>query len=419
MKYSIFNNIVSVSENIDAVYNAFTDKTLFVKKGLLKKNDLLLHETALYEVLQKNGFILDEDIDELNIYKKNVVEIEDDKNSYHLLINPTVDCNFSCWYCYEKHVRSQMTEDVLNKVMLCIDKILEQRKLLQISFFGGEPLMFFRQVIIPLLEHVKAMSNLTECSYFVNMTSNGFLFNEERIKTLKQYNFNGVQITLDGDRTHHNKVRYNKNGIGSYDKIILNIKDLVKNKIPVTLRINCTHENINSLSEIASSFDDLNQLDKYYLRIDLQVVWQEVKQDCLVELMDNIIDSFYNKGILATKMSFRDFCYADKRNSCLINYNGDIFKCTAIDFENTPRDGYLKDDGSIIWENDSLERRISSKFRNKPCLSCRILPLCHGGCSKFTLRDSEYCLYNYDEKRKDKVVLNRIEYNIANQQKRL
>lgn len=37
MKYSIFNNIVSVSENIDAVYNAFTDKTLFVKKGLFKK----------------------------------------------------------------------------------------------------------------------------------------------------------------------------------------------------------------------------------------------------------------------------------------------------------------------------------------------------------------------------------------------
>ena len=97
----------------------------------------------------------------------------------------------------------------------------------------------------------------------------------------------------------------------------------------------------------------------------------------------------------------------------MINYNGDLYKCTAIDFANTERDGYIAEDGSLIWENDSLEKRLASKLKNKPCLACRILPLCHGGCTKNSLNASdEYCMYNFDERQIDQVVLDAIERNI-------
>lgn len=115
-----------------------------------------------------------------------------------------------------------------------------------------------------------------------------------------------------------------------------------------------------------------------------------------------------DKGIPASKSDFRGFCYADRRNSCLVNYNGDVYKCTARDFTNTPRDGYIDSDGSVVWENDSLEKRMASKFSNPHCNICRIFPLCHGGCSTNSLEHSDYCMHNFSDEDKDEVVKNRI-----------
>ena len=51
----------------------------------------------------------------------------------------------------------------------------------------------------------------------------------------------------------------------------------------------------------------------------------------------------------------------------VINYNADIYKCTARDFTKQNRARYIDDEGELIWENDYLERRMVSKFQNKPC----------------------------------------------------
>lgn len=112
-------------------------------------------------------------------------------------------------------------------------------------------------------------------------------------------------------------------------------------------------------------------------------------------------------------MTFREFCYADRRNQCVVHYNGDIYKCTAIDFENTKRDGFLNDEGEIIWENNSLEKRMESKFNSRKCLDCTIFPLCHGGCSSFGLKNKNGCVYNDDSTAMQKAIRDRISYNLS------
>jgi len=65
-----------------------------------------------------------------------------------------------------------------------------------------------------------------------------------------------------------------------------------------------------------------------------------------------------------------------------------------------------------MWDDGYLDRRMSAKFRNPPCLRCRILPLCNGGCSQHALEHldrSEYCVYFGDEREKDKVVISKIQ----------
>lgn len=147
------------------------------------------------------------------------------------------------------------------------------------------------------------------------------------------------------------------------------------------------------------------------ITVDMQVVWQEEDKGSIIDRMDGMVAAFREKSICASKMDFRGFCYADRRNGCLVNYNGDVYKCTARDFTNTPRDGYLDAGGEIVWENDSLERRMRSKFSNPHCAVCRIFPLCHGGCSTNSLEMTDYCLHNFSDEEKDMVVKDRIAHN--------
>ncbi len=80
-------------------------------------------------------------------------------------------------------------------------------------------------------------------------------------------------------------------------------------------------------------------------------------------------------------------CYADKRHSVTINYNANIYKCTARDFTKENRAGYINSEGELVWEDNYLERRMNSKFKNKPCQTCRILPLCGGSCSQHAMEN--------------------------------
>ncbi|MDD2960797.1 MAG: hypothetical protein PHR45_01790 [Muribaculaceae bacterium] len=52
-------------------------------------------------------------------------------------------------------------------------------------------------------------------------------------------------------------------------------------------------------------------------------------------------------GFISSHKLFGKFCYGDLRNSAIVNYNGDIYKCTAVDFAKEQRDGYLSEKAKI------------------------------------------------------------------------
>ena len=90
-------------------------------------------------------------------------------------------------------------------------------------------------------------------------------------------------------------------------------------------------------------------------------------------------------------------CYADKENSMVINYNGDIFKCTANDFLPELREGRLNPDGSITF-NNQYQMRMNAKYKLGECLNCAILPICQS-CSQDRLRmlKGGECRYKNDK----------------------
>ena len=46
------------------------------------------------------------------------------------------------------------------------------------------------------------------CKITSDITTNGYLLNEQNIREMKQLNVKSIQITIDGDRESHNKRRY-------------------------------------------------------------------------------------------------------------------------------------------------------------------------------------------------------------------
>lgn len=425
MKYSQFNSIIPY-ENKFALYNAFEKKVIFLDPKL--KNVLIyeiqngidnlksLHP-SFYEYLSENHFLVKEDIDEIEEIKKFVYTIDENKKKYDLTINPTLNCNFKCWYCYETHIKhSKMNADIVSRVKKLMRKIFQNKELeeFNLSFFGGEPLLYFEKSIIPIIEELILITKKNNKQFAIGFTSNGYLINDSFInyfndKQLKPH----FQITLDGYRENHDKVRFVNPTKGSYSTIINNIKKLVENEMFVRVRINFTDENIEDAYKVA---DDLSTIGKEiankYLLIDFHRVWQNNKLDNIDIVVERNVEIMRNRGLNVKSSSYctdtvRGSCYADKRNSAVINYNGDVFKCTARDFKTGNREGFLTEEGNIVWENDALERRMKAKFNNRPCLTCRLLPLCNGSCSQQALENSgirDFCIYSFNENEKDKVI---------------
>ena len=187
------------------------------------------------------------------------------------------------------------------------------------------------------------------------------------------------------------------------------------------MRINFTSINIVSAHNIIDDIQALTPEERHYIGVDFHRVWQDTDDGSNDWMFTEQMDRFRSAGFtVASNMAMnnvRDSCYADKKNSAVINYNGDVFKCTARDFTTSRRDGFINENGELIWENDSLNKRMNAKFQNKPCLSCRLLPVCNGGCSQHAVENvavnGEYCVHQYDEKKKDQVIYDKIKGLLA------
>lgn len=432
MKYSQFNTIIPYDDKF-VLHNSFTN-LLIGLDPLLK--DLLaaaIHEgvdqmedihPSFYEVLKKSEFIVDDHVDEVEKVRTLREFVDFNESSYHLTINPTMNCNFKCWYCYETHIKaSRMNEDIIDKVNRFLGTQLmsgTKLKRFELSWFGGEPLLYFYDIVLPIIIRFNELTEQQKVDAMISFTTNGYLINPEMVQLFKKYKVGSFQITIDGYGEEHDKVRYVSATRGSYSKIMENIALLVKNGIFVRMRINYTGINMLNIHKLIDDIQWLTEEDRQYLNIDFHRVWQDdeaLSDDFLSEQIDKFrIAGFHVSSGLAMD-NVRHSCYADKTNSAVINYNGEVFKCTARDFTTVRREGYIGDSGAIIWENGNLEKRKDIKFKNKPCLSCRLLPICNGGCSQHALeyyeKGEEYCVNDFDENKKNDIIREKVKEILA------
>lgn len=421
-KLSKYNFFVENDKNT-ILYNAASDQRIAVLPqlaDLVKDNEDNIDKLQdihpdFYKELVARGFVVGEDIDEAAEVVKRWREIEASPTSYSITILPTLDCNCRCWYCYEEHnAGTNMKPETVELVKKHIDLKLSspEMKYFHLGFFGGEPLMGFNNVVMPLLSFSKQRCEEKGIRFDAHFTTNATLLTDKMISEMKGLDIPiSFQITLDGNREAHDSVRCTRFGKPTFDTIIKNIHKLLKKQFKVGLRVNYTNANIDTTSDIVDEFKDLAEGEKIWLNVFFQQVWQDIIFHPKAVYRKEKIEKFFGKHQMTVPMDAIRMtrCYADCENKIVINFNGDIYKCTARDFTKKNREGVLCADGHIEF-NTRYEKRMRLKHTHKTCLECNIYPICQGGCSQNILENKlrEGCIYNDTNQTKKKFIQRRL-----------
>lgn len=422
-KQSKYNFVVKKDEFL-LLYNCQTERLTLLQPELyllLRNNDLeTLNQKhpAFYDYLCEADYLVPEDKDEARSVVDKWKEMDTSEESFGVFINPTLDCNMRCWYCYEDHrPKTSMSPKVQDSILKLFQRKLQNKRLsvVNVGFFGGEPMLEFDRVVVPLVEGIEKMCEEHGKKLTISFVTNGSLLTSSRIEWLSKIKVASpiiFQIAIDGNKSFHNLTKKTSFLKDSYTDAIRTIKSLVAKNMPVTVRLNTTARNIESYRDVLADFKDLPSEKKSLLHFDVQRVWQDSvdSPSKFRERQQRLRESLLEESFFVSPEENPSRCYAERENHVVVNFNGDLFKCTARDFVGENREGVLTKDGEIIW-NDRHEERRLVVYGNEACRQCRIFPLCQGHCSQQKLEKpwgSKGCLYGYTEKTKIKRIERRV-----------
>ena len=425
MKQSKYNCILQDNTGM-VIYNAATDQLVALTPQLANifneskaaPEKIKAQHAELYDHLLQKGIFVCDDADETEAYIRKREEYERSSGEYTITINPTLACNMSCWYCYESHKNMPaMSADVKQSVLLLIDKLLADNKLkkLNLSFFGGEPLLYFDKVVVDIINHAKMQCKAFDAKLSIHFTTNAYLLTDNVLKQLEGLDVS-FQITIDGGKQVHDSVRKTKGGEPTYARIVEHIHQTLSHGFPVGVRFNYTAKSIPSFVDVVKDFSHLQQEQKQLVNFTFQRVWQDNEGDAsqVEQQVEHIERAFEQAGLFVNnaKSYIVPYCYADDVNTAVVNYNGDLFKCTARDFATKSKEGTLAADGTLRW-NERLRKRMSIRHGSDTCLQCRIYPICHGGCSQMKLEAPDgisSCPKGYDNDKIQEIMEGRALY---------
>lgn len=243
--------------------------SIMLAPSVLEKQDIdkLNDETGNYyqkkkSFLREHGILERHDLPTMDIEYSPSYILSELANLNQLLIEVTDECNLTCKYCsygelYGNYDIRKGTKQNFDNVKALIDylcslwgsyKNISFENIVNIGFFGGEPLMNFPIItrIIDYLETIK----ISGVTFVYNMTTNAVLLSKYKAYLVEKKIH--LLISLDGDR-ENNVYRIAKNGKESFDVIDSNIRNLKKEYpeyFESNVNFNAVLHNRNSVVEI-------------------------------------------------------------------------------------------------------------------------------------------------------------------------
>lgn len=173
-------------------------------------------------------------------------------------------CNFKCTYCYEVQsgfhhtaTKSMDWETATASVHSLVERSGDRREL-EITFFGGEPLLNF-QLIQRVVTYCETLASQYDKSFSYSITTNGSLLDDEIISYLVDKQF-AVMISIDGPPELSDRARMDLGGNPVGSKTQSKVEKLIEAQRArgireAMIRATMSHENHDTIA-IESYFRD-------------------------------------------------------------------------------------------------------------------------------------------------------------------
>ncbi len=269
------------------------------------------------------------------------------KQSIPLLVFFTIThrCNGSCPYCfgaYENPGGKNAGFELNTEQIFCLIDQMAAAGTQRIGISGGEPLL--RDDIGKIIDY--AAQKKIHCG----LNTNGYLIPQKISELAKLSN---ITISLDGDMFEHEQNR----GKGTYEKTILAIERVKRQKIPLHVSMVLTRHNMNSIPfilERARKTGFLVQISPLYPCVlpEKNNNSLQLSDEQLRRILQQIITYkrkgypvFYSQTTYSRILSWPDLqkdrylgekprfphapCVMGKY-ACLLDANGDVYPCAQI-----------------------------------------------------------------------------------------
>ncbi len=355
-----------------------------------------MHQPEIYEQLCKQGFLVDDALNEEAEFIK-IVKTQweaDDRLNVHIL--PTLGCNFVCPYCYQDGIcrNSNLSKEDVDEIILRLQEYLDKNQ--QISFLlvtlhGGEPTCNW-DIVPYTMESLKTLAQQYSLKMSTTIVSNGYLLDQEKANLLHQYHWVRFQVTLDGVGDVNNRRRRLRGGGDTFGPIIKNIKYIIENGLlnVVDIRINFDKENWKDVPELLDYLSD--HFPKEKILISFGLVTQTIEGTAASEHIGEVeitesdfIDKYIylyryalSKGFeMGEIYSFGSICVGKMRNAFTFAPDKHIYKCLSCV-------GRTEESYEMWTDKNALENvpPLMNFDLYKQCFDkhCPFIPICNCDC---------------------------------------
>lgn len=406
---------VRLADGAALLFNARTRSLILLSEGearayrdLAGQGDFGPADVAdrlLLQALIGGGHVVGAGVDELALVRQSYEATRAAKGSLTLTIAPTMACNFACGYCFQglNKPTKKMTPDVQDAIIDFV-KAKKDLKALSIVWYGGEPLMG-RDSIFRLSDRLIAYCDKNKIAYSAGIVSNAWFLTAETAAQLHTRRVRWVQVTIDGDRDTHDKMRPLTSGGRTFDRILDNIEQaLDETAMSIQARVNVGISNVERADAMLDDFaarrlGQRGNFGVYFAPIEAST------PESGSAFTEKLSRADFNRKVLALEgkarqlgfagiqtppSGFSGMCVAASNSGYVVAGNGDVHKCWETAHDPSKRTGSIFEPEKL---HDSVNATLWSQwtpFDNATCRDCKILPMCGGFCAhRFIYADPE------------------------------
>lgn len=329
------------------------------------------------ELFVDHQFLILSEVDEYVKYLILKTESVSQKGIRNFFIASTMNCNFSCSYCYASKSNKDMSLTTARNVISFIVDSLSPHEALGITWIGGEPLLNVDAIISV---NNSILAQLGDEHFTSSVVTNGYLLTKDMAHKLLDAKLTTAVVSIDGIGSYHDLRRPLRNGGPTFCTILNNILELPSD-MKTIVRMNVDDSNIDQIPLLVELLDHWGITKRAVITlVPLQPFRNEnmqINDPNIIRQIRKYVEQ-YNCVVWGGPDPSFSPCSGLKLFDYCIDSDGFLYSCPI------PLGEPEHSIGTLTQRTPTAEfyrwHALSFNMISDPCKKCCYLPLCDTNC---------------------------------------